>query len=272
MILSSHIYLSVGGYIIDIQFGKTDREDKSNHFTSLIKTHFSAFIRPFKKCVADYTIHVNDIKGLPYHYSNKTAFSSFFIRQSTVSCLTYFHISHYQFAELLKIIVIHLLGTSGFLLHASAISTPYGVVAFAGKEGSGKSTTLAMASKAFASFADDCLIIRKIKNTYFGYVSPHIEKYSANVQKGADGVQLAIVLFIHKNSQFNVVSPTVEFITSNLLSNIWIDDRVTPVQVKAVSNFINSNKEVCLSLHRKKNDTQKVLTFLQKFHDFKPNQ
>lgn len=264
MNLSSHVYLSVGGYIIHIQLGKTDREDKISHFRSLIKSHFSAFVIPLKKSVADYTIRVKDIKGLPYHYRNKTAHSSFFIRESTISCITYFFISHYQFAELLKIIVIHLLGASGFLLHASAISTPYGVVAFAGKEGSGKSTTLAMTSEIFSSIADDCLIIRKINNRYLAYTSPHIEKNSANVHKTINGAPLAMVLFVHKNSQFRITQPPTAHLTSYLLSNVWIDDRITTQQVRAISNFINRNKNKCFFLYRQKKDTQKVISFLTK--------
>lgn len=262
MTSAQHIFLSMGDFVIALILEKTDREDKVEHFNNIVARHFTSFVIPKPKNTVDFTVYVKDTKGLPYIYEKGSGFSSYFTKHTSRSFYTYYFVSHYQLAELFKIILIHLLGRDGFLLHASAVTTPQGVVAFAGREGSGKSTTLMMSKNTFTPIADDCLIIRNINHTYFAYSSPHIEKISACIQKSSHGTQLNRIFFIHKNTRFKLKSISAERLTSALLSNIWIDNNVTPNQIRAVSRFVNSNKNVCFALYRDREDVSKVVKLL----------
>lgn len=60
-----------------------------------------------------------------------------------------------------QVIPVVLSRRESVVLHASAVLTPHGVIAFAGKSGQGKSTLAAsFAQKGYALLSDDCLVLR----------------------------------------------------------------------------------------------------------------
>lgn len=60
-----------------------------------------------------------------------------------------------------QVIPVVLSRRESVVLHASAVLTPHGVIAFAGKSGQGKSTLAAsFAQKGFPLVSDDCLVLR----------------------------------------------------------------------------------------------------------------
>ena len=88
----------------------------------------------------------------------------FFLSADTVKCRPLPHIPEVTVRHILldQVIPLVLSRRESIVLHASAVLTDHGVIAFAGRSGQGKSTLAAsFAQKGCALVSDDCLVLRE---------------------------------------------------------------------------------------------------------------
>ena len=84
-----------------------------------------------------------------------------------------------------QVIPVVLSRRESVVLHASAVLTPHGVVAFAGKSGQGKSTLAAsFAKKGCALVSDDCLVLRAEHGNWTAFPSyPGVRLWPATAEE-----------------------------------------------------------------------------------------
>jgi hypothetical protein len=98
----------------------------------------------------------------------------FFLSADTVQCRPLPRIPEVTVRHLLldQVIPLFLSRRDSIVLHASAVLTDHGVIAFVGKSGQGKSTLAAsFAQKGCALVSDDCLVLREQHGNWIAFPS-----------------------------------------------------------------------------------------------------
>ncbi|MCX6731130.1 MAG: hypothetical protein NTZ55_04750 [Candidatus Roizmanbacteria bacterium] len=235
MILS----FSIAGYIINISLTPTDWSVKKILLIESIKKHFGDFIIPSaKNC--DAHIIINEIRGIPFLTSKGKTYSQCFkkIRKNVYE--TYYHVSIFELSQLLIIILIDLLGTRGFLLHATGVHEKKGVILFTGESGSGKSTAIQLLSKQYLPFADDCVVIKKREKKYVSYQIPWIEKDNVQIVKSPHPKNISHIYIVKKSTTFDVVKINTTQLLYEMTKNAWIINSLSKKTIIAISKFVNS--------------------------------
>lgn len=177
---NSYLYLSIAGFHIVLHFEQAEISYFRSKLIQNIKQTLRGFIQtdPCKK--VHYTIDIREhVPHIAQSHIQKSFhhYIHYYIYSKSNRITTFYTISLYQFLLLLMIIVKKLLAkNNGFILHASGVKIQNAAVLFTGKPGIGKSTAVKLLQKQYSPIGDDSIIIRKIRNVYYAYQTPVIEK------------------------------------------------------------------------------------------------
>lgn len=174
------------------------------------------------------------------------------------------HISYSQFMNLLLINLQQLLAKNkGFLLHAAANNVLGNAYIYTGSSGAGKSTAMTYLHKKYPSLADDSVIIKKEKGSFYFYQTPFIEKNSWVIKiKGSH--KIGGVFFLRKSSYFKAERITNKnYIFSRLAKQLWTDTMSLRQQMKYFMEFVQSFNEFYLLSFAK--DEEKFTEVIESF-------
>jgi hypothetical protein len=236
--MTTTLSFSIVGYTINIVFSPTDWEEKKILLHTSITKYFGAFIIPSQEN-CDALIVVNEIRGIPFIVTKGKAYSQCFKRIRKNKYETYYHVSIFELSQLFLILLINLLGTSGFLLHASSVKTKLGAILFTGESGAGKSTAIQMLSKYYSPFTDDCIAIRKIGKKYVCYQVPWIEKSNVKIVKNVQPIDISQIYVVKKNSTFNIAKINTTQLLYEITKNVWIINNLSKTAIVAISKCVN---------------------------------
>ena len=194
-------YINVAGFLINIILKKTNENKVFESFEVNTLSFLKDFTCPSPISDVDFMIEVTD--------------STLNLTESGVLNLTKINkknriyitpnIDSFRFQMLIQNILYKLLSKSGFLLHASASRINGKVHLFLGKPGAGKSTVVNLLEGTFPALTDDLSIIRKVKNKYFLYQHPFVEKNPIR-DKTTEEYAIDNLFFIKKSRQFKIKS------------------------------------------------------------------
>lgn len=166
---------------------------------------FRDFITMEKPKKVDFTIEFREsnIMGVLPGIQSKFHFINLYEQKSQNRIRTYYSISTSQFHYIITETLSHLIKDSGFFQHASSIVHNGKAYLFLGKSGAGKTTISTLLRKRFHRFADDLVLIRKIKNTYHCFQNPLWER-NWWLSKHTESYELGKVFFLRKSKQCQV--------------------------------------------------------------------
>lgn len=258
------IYFNIAGYIINITFGATDWPEKKNLLITLTQKYFGGFMVPKQK-ISDAKIVINEISGIPFVVTKGKSYSQCFKKVMKNTYETYYHISIFELSQLLMIVLIDLLKTDGFLLHATGVKTKKGIVIFTGESGSGKSTALEILSKRHSPFADDCVVIKKVRNKYMCYQVPWINKNNLEIEQSSLPEKILHIYTVKRSSTFNTTRMSTSQLLYEVTKNAWVINTLSKKTIISISRFIDSKVKgsmFCFDLESKNNIISEVSRML----------
>ena len=230
------MYLSIAGYQIQFIFLPTEWKDKKSILIELIKKYFKGFILK-KSNKVDAKIFFKEISGIPFLNRDTKSYNLYFENKRKNVYETYYHTSIYELSQLLLIMIIKLLGSRGFLLHASGVKTSKGVVFFMGPSGAGKSTSLKMTRNHYPPFSDDCVIIKQEKSRFVCYQAPWIEKDINLVKAHSESKEIRQLCVIKKNKEFSIESLTSIELIQEIIQNAWTINGISKDTINCIGAF-----------------------------------
>ncbi|MBI5122614.1 hypothetical protein HZA75_02025, partial [Candidatus Roizmanbacteria bacterium] len=170
------IYLKIAEIPIQIIFKKCEWSMAFRLFYSQFLKYYRGFTvskRPYKSVA---TITVHEEPQLSF-FSKKNDWYIYCFHKHYLHYQTHYQISIFQFQIIIRDILIRLLAKrNGLFIHASANLVGERVVLNVGSSGAGKSTVARLQQKKHPIFADDTLVIRKIKKIWCAFQLPFVEK------------------------------------------------------------------------------------------------
>lgn len=254
------MHLSIAGYVIQIIFLPTEWEEKKITLIDSINKYYKGFIVK-KSHKIDAKIFFNELSGIPFIDNDTKKYSAYFENKRNNVYETYYHISIYELSQLLLIVIMKLLGSKGFLLHASGVETKKGVVLFIGQSGAGKSTTMKMISNRLIPYSDDCVIVKQQKGRFVAYQAPWIEKDIDSIRKYSKYKNIRLLCMLHKKRNFAIKKITYVELLQELIQNTWTINGVSKNNIKSVSTLTKSGVNG-IHLNLNLNDRGKLLLLL----------
>jgi len=216
------INLRIADYIIRVQFQQTEWVQKANLLHRIINEYLHDFIAHNTHLKTDVHIKIGEISGIPFITKNGKTYSEYFEKQNDSTYLVHYHISIFELIQLLHLIVIDLLGSDGFLLHASGILIGQQAILFIGQSGSGKTTVAKMLGKRESIIADDCVAIKETKKGYCIYRIPWIEKGENNMIIKNRPYEILHIFSLKKNRPFTIKHLTPSEALREVVVSTWL--------------------------------------------------
>ena len=240
------LYLTSAGFTIRIRFHpKINNYEKSDFTNNLYNNITNYFGKLIKKSAgdADYSIEVIRHPVKVFHKANNGSLNHFihYYIEKNNEIITFHHLSFEQFLLLIiQSLQILLSRQNGFLLHASGVVYKKTVLIFTGKSTAGKSTVIKLLIDKFKPVADDSIIIKKEKNTYYAYQTPIKDKGNW-ISKSAKRYKIGGVFFLKKQSYFRISKVNDKNLIIKLLAKqLWSNKILLNKQIKELLNFINT--------------------------------
>lgn len=261
---SDTIYFQIAGFLIKIIFQKTESSFHQKTFKKAVTIHFNGFITQINNQQPDYCISFieQNYFEILRKGDKKKHLVNLIDYNSKKSLTSYYHISIAQFEFILRTIIQNLLfQNSGFILHASACLINGEANIFTGFSGIGKSTIIRLLKNNYQILADDSIIIRKIKNTFYLYQTPITDK-EWWIKKGSSKYALGKVFFLHQAKIFGIEKQqNKDRILKKILSQFWTADNINakrqiPYILEFISHFHHFYQ---LSFRKEKMELIKVL-------------
>lgn len=262
--MNNDIFLDIAGFNCLLKF----HDAQNNFFKDLlireIKTIYQGFIaKPLSKS-ADFTLdfYEQTMMVLEKNSDNiKRNFIYAFGEKKTNRIATFYHISLNQLTLIFAQALHRLLSKKkGFFIHSSASNINGSGVLFTGNSGAGKSTVISFLNQSYPTLADDIVIIKRVKNQYYCYQTPLIEKNSW-IKKESKGYRVDKIYFLRKATYFKTEKITNKnWITSKLSRQLWVEKGALKEQMKHFLEFVNIFDNFYL-LHFAK-DKKKLMEFL----------
>src|SRR3989338_4306297 len=240
------IFLNIAGFNLEIKLHKTEHMHYKTKMKILLIRNFRNFQVYPKPEKTDYEINFIDRYlhgGFTVKHKNKF-FINFFDKQNGKRIRTFYSISLYQFQIILRKILLELLTKyNGFYLHASANVVGDAIYIFTGQSQAGKSTISRLLHSKFPSIADDGIYIRKINDSYYGYILHVIEK-SVLITKSTKKFPVKKVFFLNKSKAFKVIPEyNTEFIKEKLVKQIVTDNQFMKKNMLSLFEFIGNFRD-----------------------------
>lgn len=245
------MYFSIVGYTISLIFGPTEWPNKQAQLLESVGTLFGPFkTTPQKNC--DAQIFIRETTAIPFRTFKNVTYNKGYVRIRKNIYETYYHVSIYELAQLILIVVTNLLGKEGFLLHAAGVFAKKKAVLFIGSSGSGKSTITRKLFPEYGIVGDDCVAIREQGKGFMCYQVPWIEKDESSIMKSSFSYPILHIFAVKKHIHFRIKTINPPQSVAEIAKNIWSFDGVSKDVLYTVTNFINSGIKISrayLTLH-----------------------
>lgn len=255
------LFLSIAGFIVQIVFNKTGWAQKKSFLKKCIADFFFGFI--IRKQSPDTIIFITEKGGVDTISRKNHYYSVFYKKVSAGRYRTYYHLSIFELAHLLQIVIINQIRYKGFFIHASGVIINNKAYLFVGKSGVGKSTTINLLRSVYQPYADDCIIVKYEKDAYFCYQSPFIEKNSW-VKKSCQKYPLGGIFILQKNHPFSIVQAPVNYAIKQLVQEGWSLDHKLVSHSKQVFLFLSRFKNIFV-LQMNGRSKNRLILHLRKF-------
>lgn len=213
------IILNVAGFYIQINLFQTEWVYSRDKFTHELLDYYHCFIVDEKDIKSDFIIDIIEQRNFLYYNRNKVGLIELFREKTSNHLTTYYQLSIIQFQLLINNALHYLLKKyNGCILHASANAIKDEAVIFLGPTGQGKSTIMKLLNKSYPALADDSIILRKIKNKFYVFQTPTIEKESW-VKKSSNSYPLKSIFFLGKKATVFCIKRLID---KNTILNILI--------------------------------------------------
>lgn len=210
----SIIFVRIAGYSIKINFHSTEEFHWQDDLFSTISRYYKGFIIS-KVPKPNFIIHVSNLAFLTLKKKVAGAdalFNCLAFKKDGIISVSYY-ISFYELSYLItSSIQEHIYASGGFFLHASSVIIKRAAHIFIGKSGSGKSTISHLLSEKHQILSDDTIIIKKVRNSYYAYQSPLIDKNSREIKKINKGYPVKGIykLFKHTDTSKKIILNRIE--------------------------------------------------------------
>ena len=262
-------YLHIAGFIFVVDMKYVTDEDVHTQLRNFLSGYYFTILSEQGDIPADqidYTIYFvaeEELKFTRRTRQNATL-SEYFLRIFSLgkkNCYVDYHISIAQMQFLLKSIVQQLLNTSsGFVLHASAVTNGKEAFLFLGTNGAGKSTIVQNLRKMLSPFADDTVAIKSEKGKWTASQFP-LEKNKMTYI--TDNVPLVRGLFfIKKSNQTKFVKMSLNESLPRVVKQIMLLHGMK-INMKNLLRFIGYVDAIYVLECQKKPDIKKIVTFLE---------
>lgn len=233
--------LAVADIYIAIDLSRIDDPEIIAVLAKQIRTYYKMELVSHFKREPDYTIYyVADeeyrfVKQQPSNVAGFHYFLETFSLEKHHASVQY-HVSMAQFQFFLKLILQLVLGSrDGFILHTSAISDGAHAFLFLGPNGIGKSTIVDNLSKKYTPYADDMVIVRKIKNDWYAFQLPLEKK---RYKKNPDSkIPIRALLYLSQSRKTKLQKiPSIQ--AGKKLLDQLIQNGITEENVKHLFEFL----------------------------------
>lgn len=200
-------YLSIAGFLIRINFLKSDYENSRRNTIYMIDSVFDGFLvkSATKKIKSNFFIDIKPTATYMFLDKTKNAFIKLYtISDNPNRIISYYSLSIHQFQLILMQVLFWLLVNKGFIVHCSAIKIHDQVILFLGKQGAGKSTAANLLADKYEVLADDSGIIKEEKGKYYFYQGPNIEK-NENIKKTDKRYLIKAIFLLKKARVYKVI-------------------------------------------------------------------
>ena len=261
------LYVSIAEFNIRICFGEIQYYDYSKRqlIHNIKRMYEGFFFSPTNTTSIDHTIFIVDettyqVSG---HTKNKKEYIHFFQTLDNTKTETWYHISSFHFAVIIKNILDKLLTLhQGFILHASAVASGERAFIFLGKSGAGKTTIMRLLYPEYTPIADDGIIVRKIQNTYYCFQLP-VEKVRW-FQRRSHSYHLASLFLLHQSKIDSITPIPTQAILPSLLEQLWAEKLLLKRQIQNLMNFMKGYRSYyVLAFQNKKTEVMKVFNLYQ---------
>lgn len=258
------IFLNIAGFTVKITFKKDAQVGDSMFiFKEKLKNeiliyHNGYIDQEFKK--ADF--YIDFVYKLKYEVGLhgkkiKKGYYLLFDEKSNNRLVSSYMISMHQFQLILQHVLYKLLLNSGFILHSSAVNINGKTELFLGESGAGKSTVIGFLSRHYLPLADDLMIIKKGKESFYSYQTPFVEK-GWWTKKSAFSYPIGRVFFLQKADFFRIKRiEDKEYILKRLPKQVFVEGKDLKKQMKLIFEFISEFNEFYLLYFAK--DEEKML-------------
>lgn len=257
------INLRLANFDILLQFNPWDGKFEKERIIRAIRTYFRGFITNVPTKKPDYTIQFTGRSAIEVYRKRQKQkrinLINYYEDYSDKTIITFYFISLSMFQNILQFLLHRLLAEKkGCFLHASSVKVKKEAYLFLAPSGGGKSTIMRMLKDTFTPLGDDSAIIRLIKNKYFFYQTPFIEK-EYWLRKDKEGYPVGKIFFLNKANQVYVKKITSrEFIIEKLANQLISQDIVTSsINMKTLFDFISSHHQF-YSLYFDKNQSHVI--------------
>jgi len=236
------VTLKVAGFYIKINLFQTEWIYSKNRFTRELLDYYHYFVVDNNNINSDYTIDIIEQRNFIYHNSGKVGLIELFKQKKNNHLTTYYQISIIQFQLLINNAVHYLLKKhNGCVLHASANAFKDEAIVFLGPTGQGKSTIMKLLNKTYPGLADDSIILREIKDKFYIFQTPTMEKESW-VKKSSNSYLLKSIFFLgKKESSFHVVKlRDKNTILNALVQQLLVDQSNSKKQIAFLMNLLKN--------------------------------
>lgn len=245
----TRILLEIAGFNISVKFYPAKEKKVEERYKNPFLIYTNDFIKK-GNYKPDFTIEIKDSSTNPKErLSKKQSLPLYLDKKSKKKLTTYYQDGVRFHLTLQNALYILLTDNHGFFIHSSSVKNKNKAIVFMGPSGAGKSTIVKLLRKRFTPLSDDLCIIRKIKNKYFLYQHPFIEKNQYPKQTKAYALDK---LYFLKKSKGNKISKlSEEKIIPKLIKQVNVADKII---INNILEFVSKFKNFYI-LEFTKNET-----------------
>lgn len=237
--------LFIAGYTFQLVFHETEyRQAQELFFLQLLKA-YKGFMLPTANKKIDFTIHFTQSnQSEVLKFKEKNYIEYYKLTGKNNSIFTFYSISLEQFTQLIRYILFFLLKkSSGFFLHGAASVKTDKAYLFIGASGKGKSTCIRLLRKIYTPFADDSFIIRKVKNTFYCFQTPFLDKQTW-IKKNSRGFLIQKIFILEHSLSTHSELMNSSVAKEIILSEIIANKTNISTSVTALMKFLRSKLEI----------------------------
>ena len=254
------LYLKVAGFTIAVHLKRAKEDHNGNKLLRRIAYFFNNFLETKPKKI-DFVIDIKETSSSTFLVNKSADYLLFLKRFKNKRILTFSHISIAQFETIVLRVLQRLLWKKGFVLHCSAVAYGNEVFIFMEKSGGGKSTLVRLLSKDFLPLADDSLIIKKEKNSYYAWQMPTMKEKMKGIKQGKEIYLVKRIFFLRKAKFIKIEEiKKTHFIVKKIFRQFFTEREYLIKQSKLLFDFIgnlefyyfyfNKNKKTAIHFRR----------------------
>lgn len=259
------LYLKIAGFTIAVYLKRAKRSHHDYKLLRRIANSFNDFLETEPKKI-DFTIEIKETDVLTFTFKESPSKDYILLlkRFKNKKILTFSYISITQFEAIVFKALVMILWKKSFFLHCSAVAYGNSAFIFIERSGGGKSTLLRLLSKYFFPIADDILIIKKEKKSFFAYQMPMIKEKMKGIRKGKEDRYLVKSIFVLRKEKFIKIEKIENrnFIIKKLFKQLFTEREYLIKHSKLLFDFITNKLKFYYFYFNK---TKKTADYFRRF-------